>query len=265
MDKRDYRRTLKEIVETRRGAGGDISFSKLATACRIQRTFLSQVMNHKHHLSNDQLYAVCRELNLGRDESRHLQLISEWERCKNKQRKAFLERKLRVLEGDAMPDSGRRISGANAGALDDYFCDPLAESVLKFMTIKRFRDDPELIKTRLGLRPERWQEIVRSLEDGGMIRYQKGRIEVLKQEVHPAEESAAEKLRNIQGRIRVSEQKLKQRDIDEFMYNWWFISNPEGKKRLKIELLHLLQNIHGRSRHTPHTDVYQLSLDLLTP
>lgn len=259
-----YRQLLKVLVEEKNLTGEAMSFSKLASLAKIQRSYLSQVVNLKHHLSNDQLYAICEVLQLSKDVRQHLMLLSEWERCKLDPRKMDLERKLAAIEEK---DQGKIFSEAEfkQDALDDYFCDPLGEVALKFLSIESFRKNPAMIQQRLGLSSSRWQEILRTLEESGFIICQNQAIRVLKSAVFPAEESAAEKIRNIQGRLKVVHQKLKQRNIDEFLYNWWFIANPNRKRQLKIEYLQLLQSIYQDSLRVPHKDVYQLSIDLLSP
>ncbi|MDQ3235581.1 MAG: DUF4423 domain-containing protein [Pseudobdellovibrionaceae bacterium] len=256
----DYRRWIKAEVEKRVQAGEDISFSKLASHTRIQRTYLSQVINHKHHLNNDQLYAISMALHLLPEQRQYLQLMSEWERCKLEPRKQQLAERLHSLE--AAHPLAYDASGLPPDPLDDYFCDPLAEIVLKFLSIKK---TPPVIRECLGLSLARCDEILQTLEKSGLIERNGDGIRVIRSSVFPPENSPAERIRNIQGRLKVSHNKLKQRHIDEFMYNWWFISHPERKKELKIKYLHLLQDIYRESLTVPHEHVYQLTIDLITP
>ena len=53
---RNYRQAIKTIVEDKIEGGENISFAKLAAATKIQRTFLSQVVNEKNHLNNDHIF-----------------------------------------------------------------------------------------------------------------------------------------------------------------------------------------------------------------
>ena len=262
---RNYRQIIKTLVEGKIEAGEDINFAKLATEAKIQRTFLSQVVNEKNHLNNDQLFLLCKALKLDQDRIDHLLTLSEWQRCKVEMRKKNLEKKLLVLEKKAIPDEGvKRISGIKPEALDDYFCDPLGEVVLKFLTIDRFRKNPQLLRDRLGLSLKRWEEIMGSLVESQMATVKEGEIILLRDAIYPHLQSPAEKIRNIQGRLKVAEKKLRQRNIDEFMYNWWFLGNPRSKKEIKIHYLHLLERIYQESLSTAHEDVYQISLDLLS-
>lgn len=266
FQERSYRRIIKMIVERMAKDIEGMNFSKLAQQTRIQRTFMSQVMNLKHHFSNDQLYAVCRALRLESETRQYIMLLSEWERCKLEARKKDLEGRLSYLEGHLLQRApSDRTGSGHTDALDDYFCDPLGEVVLKFLSMEKFRKNPELIKERLGANSQRWQSILDALEGSGFISIDDQGIQVLRSPAYPKEQSAAEKIRNIQGRLKVANQKLKQRNIDEFIYNWWFVSNPQSKKQLKIEYLRLIEDIYRRSLQTAHENVYQLTIDLLKP
>jgi len=263
---RNYRQIIRNHVESRIEGGESISFAKLATATKIQRTFLSQVVNQKNHLNNDQLFSLCQTLGLDRDLTAHLLLLSEWERCKLAERKQNLEKKLLKLEGRVeVTNNLNRISGIKPEALDDYFCDPLGEVVLKFLTIDNYRRQPQLIRERLGLSLKRWEEILANLIESQFVTMNQQEIVVLRDALFPDKQSATEKIRNIQGRLKVAEQKLKQRNIDEFLYNWWFLGNPRSKKEIKIKYLNLLAKIYQDSLATRKEEVYQLSLDLLSP
>lgn len=259
---RCYRTILKGVLDQRARTGEDLSLTKIAQMTKIQRTYLSQVINRKTHLNSDQLYAVCRVLNLSAEARDQLLLLNEWERSKLEARKLLLERKLAAYE---QKNRSSATEPPGNDAFDDYFCDPLGEIVFRFLTMPVYRQAPERLQARLGISESRLREILVSMENCGFIRQDKLGIQVIKTASFPQETSPGGKIRNIQGRLKVAHQKLKQRQIDEFMYNWWFIANPARKKQLKIEYLRLLQDIYAASLHTHHEDVYQLSLDLYTP
>ncbi len=263
---RNYRTTIKSIVDAKVAAGEDYSFAKLATATRIQRTFLSQVTNLKQHLSNDQLFAIAKELKINPQVAEHLLLLSEWERCKFAARKTHLEGKLKSLEQALVAHTASDpMTSIQPDAWDDYFCDPKAEAVLRFLSIERYRQEPGLIRDRLGLSSKRWQEIFRTLLACELIETRQGLHYPIKTGFYAKEQSPEEKIRHILARLKVTEQKLKQRNIDDFLYNWWIMCSPQNKKQLKIEYLNLIERIYRESLLLPAEDVYQLSVDLLTP
>ncbi len=61
-----YRRTLKQLADLRKElAGSDLgSYQRLATACGVQKSYLSKVFGENAHLNEDQLYCALEFLNI---------------------------------------------------------------------------------------------------------------------------------------------------------------------------------------------------------
>jgi transcriptional regulator with XRE-family HTH domain len=263
LPQQNYRTIIREIVEARSAKKDGMSFTKLANVCRIQRSYLSQVINLKNHFSNDQLYAICEALELPKSQRDYLMLLSEYERCKNQERKAYLEQKIRKLH-DAEAGLASGMSEALRDALDDYFCDPWAEIVLNFFRIDHYARNPDEIREIVGMTRRRWDIVMKTLRDCQFIVDGPDRILTPKGFPVPEENSPADRLRHIMARMRVAQQKLKQRYIDDFLYNLWYTTTRDAKKQLKINQLHLLRRIHEEARKTKQEKIYQLTLDVLS-
>lgn len=261
---KNYREIIRELVEARSAKKDGISFTKLANVCRIQRSYLSQVMNLKHHLSNDQLYAICEALELPQSQCQYLILLSEFERCKNPERKAYLQQKIQKAHDSDAAQGVDSMSEAQRDALDDYFCDPMAEVVLNFFRLETYARNPTKVREILGMTTQRWQDVMKTLRDCQFIVESGGRILTPKGFPVPEENSPADRIRHIMARMRVAQQKLRQRNIDDFLYNSWYTTNREAKKQLKISQLHLLRRIYEESKNTRQEKIYQLTLDVLT-
>lgn len=263
LSQENYRSIIREIVEARSANKDGMSFTKLANVCRIQRSYLSQVMNLKNHFSNDQLYAICEALDLPKSQRDYLLLLSEHERCKNQERKDYLQRKIgKLKEAEAKNVSG--MSEALRDALDDYFCDPWAEIILNFFRIEHYARHPEEVREVLGITRRRWEVVMKTLRDSQFVVDGPDRILTPKGFPVPEENSPADRIRHIMARMRVAQQKLKQRYIDDFLYNLWYTTTRDSKKQLKIDQLHLLQRIYEESRKTKQEKIYQLTLDVLS-
>jgi transcriptional regulator with XRE-family HTH domain len=260
---RNYRAIIREIVEARAAQKDGMSFTKLASVCRMQRSYLSQVMNLRNHFSNDQLYAVCEALGLPKSRRDFLMLLSEYERCKNPERRAFLQQKIQSLEAaDSQTSSG--LSEAERDALDDYFCDPMAEVVLNFFRLEHYARNPQEVREVLGITARRWQEVMKTLRDCQFIVEGSDRILTPKGFPVPEAGSPADRIRHIMARMRVTQQKLKQRYIDDFLYNLWYTTSHDAKKQIKINQLHLFKRIYEEARTTRQEKIYQLTLDVLS-
>lgn len=258
-----YRSIIREIVEARAAKKDGMSFTKLANVCRIQRSYLSQVINLKNHFSNDQLYSICEALELPKSQRDYLLLLSEYERCRNTERKNFLQQKiLKLKQAESKSTSG--MSEALRDALDDYFCDPWAEIILNFFRIEHYAKNPDEVREVLGITRRRWDIVMKTLRDCQFVVDGADRILTPQGFPVPEENSPADRIRHIMARMRVAQQKLKQRYIDDFLYNLWYTTTRDAKKQIKINQLHLLQRIHEEARHTKQEKIYQLTLDVLS-
>jgi transcriptional regulator with XRE-family HTH domain len=259
----NYRSIIREIVETRAAKKDGMSFTKLANVCRIQRSYLSQVINLKNHFSNDQLYSICEALELPKSQRDYLLLLSEYERCRNTERKDYLLQKIHKLK-QVESKSASGMSEALRAALDDYFCDPWAEIILNFFRIEHYAKNPDEVREVLGITRRRWEIVMKTLRDCQFVVDGPDRILTPQGFPVPEENSPADRIRHIMARMRVAQQKLKQRYIDDFLYNLWYTTTRDSKKNLKINQLHLLQRIHEEARHAKQEKIYQLTLDVLS-
>ncbi|WP_141736484.1 DUF4423 domain-containing protein [Oligoflexus tunisiensis] len=263
LPQKNYRTIIRELVEARAARKDGMSFTKLANVCRMQRSYLSQVMNLRNHFSNDQLYAVCEALGLPKSQRDFLMLLSECERCKNPERREFLQQKIRSIQ-DAETQIISSLSEAERDALDDYFCDPMAEVVLNFFRLDHYARHPEEVREVLGITARRWQIVMKTLRDCQFIVEGQDRILTPKGFPVPEAGSPADRIRHIMARMRVAQQKLKQRYIDDFLYNLWYTTSHDAKKQIKINQLHLFKRIYEESRATRQEKIYQLTLDVLS-
>lgn len=250
----DYRSQLKEYMAK------SYSVAKLAEETRIQRTFLSQVFQLKKHLSSDQIYLVAEALDLSPATEQRLQELADWEKCEHPERKMALEKKLK-----GQMDESNRVKGVQPEAWDDFITDPHAEVIYNYLQIESFNKDPKSIRDRLSINENRWEEALSTLKSCDLV-YELGSRIIPKHRPYAVEDGTPEaSLRHVNARLRVSEQKLKQRNIDDFLYNWWIIGNDEAKKELKIAYLNLIARIYEESKTVQAEDVYQLSIDLFSP
>ena len=65
----DYRKLLKEALLYKKSKfGQEFSFQAMSIACRLQKTYLSKVLNHHGNLDEDQVYLACQFLGFEEDE-----------------------------------------------------------------------------------------------------------------------------------------------------------------------------------------------------
>ncbi|NRA65431.1 MAG: DUF4423 domain-containing protein [Pseudobacteriovorax sp.] len=234
-----------------------VSVTSLASSCRITRTYLSQVLNSKKHLHEDQLYRVCTELQLTKKEIDYAFVLREWEVTTVPRRKKILREKKRQ-----MSQKEEEFKDIPISISDRYFSDPDCVVVHGLLQIKRFADHPHLIREALSLSHDRWKYIVEVLENLGAICRKNKTITVVIPPLTPPQNSPKEQCYHIAARMRVAMAKLRQTNIDDFMYNWWFAAGPDTGARLQVEILKIIREIHEEAQSEEKNGLYQLSLDL---
>ncbi len=173
------------------------TFQAMAEHCRIQKTYLSKVLNHKGHLSEDQLFMALDYLHLPADDREYVELLYGVERSQLPVRRQMFETRLALLRAQKLRTetnleiSVTQITHEN---LTESFLDPLYIVIHMCLTIRRLQNDPDTIGKRLGLRPEVLRmyllglarmKLVRLTETSGRIT----RLQVLQDSLHLPEDS----------------------------------------------------------------------------
>ncbi len=254
-----YRTLLQERVEDLRRSR-EISISKVADQVRISRTYLSQVLNSKKHLHEDQLYKVCQALFLTNDEIDYVHLLREIEISKIPKRRHALKEQCKKIV-----NQNRLYQDLPISLTDRYFSDPDIPVVHALLQISRFSENQESARNVLGIPQGRWGYIIETLKSVKAIQITKNGIKCLSSPYIPPPQSAAEQCLHLSGRTRVVSEKLQQTNIDDFMYNWWFVCDKVNIAKTKVEVLKLIQAIHEESKAVKKTGVYQLNIDLFCP
>src|SRR4051794_8890731 len=94
---KDYKLFLRDAADARKIGDATFSYARLAGQAKIQRSYLSHVLNGEAHLNADQLYEAGQFLRLATDELDYLLLLLDAERCQSPERKRRLvERRQRI-------------------------------------------------------------------------------------------------------------------------------------------------------------------------
>src|SRR5690349_3254400 len=90
----DYRRYLKDAIKLQRQLPSGLSLTALATAARVQRSYLSHVLAGRAGLNPDQLFQIAHVLGLDDDAVEYLLILLEIDRCQfAKRREQLLSRR----------------------------------------------------------------------------------------------------------------------------------------------------------------------------
>jgi len=247
--------------------GNKVTFERMATACGIQKTYLSRVLNSADaHLSADQLYQACLYLGLTRQERRYAGLLLEYERSTCTQRREELGAELEELRRKSQRSESYmapKVAGVNTVDLATYFLDPDAILVHVFLTSSKYRTDLALIQRRLSLSDTRFSAIMAQLRAKQLIEIdERGNVRVLQDELHlPVDTDIYPAYRTLQ-RLRTIDRLRTLDEQQAYSFSAVFTADEAICDRIKGVLLEALREIEKLATNAPATEVYQVNLDL---
>jgi len=266
----NYRKILNETMSEKKFLDKSYSFQAMANFIRVQKPYLSKVMNGHADLNSDQLYMCCKYLGLNEEEINYMLLLLERERCTYPERKKDLTLKIERIQ-DSKRDSKNILINQikTRDALDfdesihiEYYLDPTILIVHMFLTIPRFRKNIDHIATELFLSKEHLNDILKKLVEMNIIEIKEGKIEVLIKTMHLPRESKV---------VSAHQQMMKQYGLYrmnrigvEFKKNFavTFSSNETARKKIELEFNTFLAKVREISMEGDKKDCYQLNFDL---
>lgn len=269
----NYKDVLKESIALGRGRsnGRRPTFQAMAEHCRVQKTYLSKVLNHDVHLSEDQLFLALDFLSFDDDAREFTHLLMAWEKSQIPSRRDQLEKKLKKIRSEKLKtESNLDVNSTLIQATDltAYFLDPMMQVVHMYLTIKKFSMDPNKIAELLHLRPQSLHKYFRSLESMGLIRTHASRgkidrIEIIRKNLHLPQESILQSSYASRMRLKAIE-RMDVLDSDEaYRFSVIFSADTKTRERIHASFMEWLKGAQKQVQASREEEVYQMNFDLL--
>jgi DNA-binding MarR family transcriptional regulator len=263
-----YKRVLLEKVAENKAKGiARSTFQELAAHCRIQKTYLSKVLNKDGHLTQDQLYLAGEFLKFTHDELDYLLLLHSLETSVVVARRKELKARIAKIQADNLQTEKhttvRTHAKTTARDREAYYLDPLYSLIHMFLTIERYRQDQFKIAEALGLSTARLVEYLERLEEMGLIKFEKNKYSVVEDGIHLPAESELQRSYRTMMRLKALE-KMSQLERDAF-YSFSVVFSSDETVRAKIqasflEFLNLMQKL---VQDGIEKEIYQMNFDLV--
>lgn len=261
-----YRAILKAaLTDLKSQFGRPFSYERMANACRIQRTYLSAVLAGKGHLSSDQVYMACRFLKFKDDEYRYTSLLHEFERSVFPERRSRLREEIERFKSENLRTEshlGVQIVPTSA-ALDEFFLNFDAQLVHMFLTVTRFRKNPQLIQQALNISSMALQNSMTLLESAGLIQKVDGGVRVIRDSFHLPASSFLYPSHRMQMRLRSLNRIETQKSDKNYSFSVLFSSSEKSRERIQTKFLKFIESVRQESQDEMSEDVFQLNFDLL--
>jgi hypothetical protein len=264
----DYKEILISSLRQRKLIDPTFTHEKMASACRVQKTYLSKVLNHAGDLSSDQLYRAAKWLGLSDDEKRYLFYIYEYQKSEVIERKKELRESIERLK-KKHSKTEHHIEGTTVTTkktptdLQDYYLNPDIQLVHIFLTIQKYCNDPSLIAKRIGISVNHLEKTLNTLERLGLILKKNGAVSVTQQDLHLSKTSGLYEPYRKLIRLKTLEKIQKGNDGKEYTFSVFFSADPKTREQIQERFFEFLKFTQKLVKSSKTTEVYQMNFDLL--
>lgn len=266
----DYRKILATTLEEKKFLDKKYTYQRMADHMRIQKPYISKVINNRADFSSDQLYMACDFLGIDGEERDYMLLLLEHERSLYPERRDKLKERIEEIQ-DKKRDSGehisRKVKMMSGGEFDnstyiEYYLDPIVLIVHIFLTIKRFRTNTDKICEELQISKQHLGEILTKLVKMGIIEVKGDKINILMSNLHLPKDSQIifphHQLINQLGLLRKN--RLPSNKKKNFCVT--FASDEKTRKKIEEEFNVFLDKVQRMAMGSTAKECYQLNFDL---
>lgn len=266
----DYRKIFSKVMDERKALNSSLTYESLAESIRIQKSYLSKVINGRASFNSDQLFMAARYLDFDKDETEYILLLLEQERSTYPERRELLGieiEKIRESKRDVKAALGDKVKQMDAGEFDtsifgEYYMDPNILLTHMFLTISSYREDLESIKYELRLNEDKFSEILKKLEKMGLISISQGKVKMLLPSLHLPRESKLIFAHQLLMRHRSLHHAQNLEVTNRKLFSATFSSNPKAKILIEERFSEFIKDVQKISSKGKPTDCYQLNFDL---
>ncbi len=265
----DYRVIISTIMDERKKINTSITYQSLADSIRIQKSYLSRVMNGRADFSTDQLFMVCKHLDLTKEDTDYILLLLEYERSLYPERREELLEEIEKIR-DEKRDSKhglKRVEEMKALEFDssifsDYYTNSDYALVHMMLAVERMRTNLHEIREALNLTENRFSEILNKLEKMELIENQDGEIVVIKKRLHLPKGSKLEVPHMLLMKQKSSQHLLGLEKTERTSFIATFTSNRKSFKKIQDRFNEFLKDVQTLSSEGKATGCYQFNFDL---
>lgn len=266
----DYRKILQTVVDERKSLGIPVTYSAMAEASRVQKPYVSKVLSGFADFNSDQLYMALKYLDFSSEDIDYMQKLLDLEKCSYPERKKLLENEIKSIQKEKR-DTGKVLEKSvdQMEALEfdrskfvEYYLDPDLQIIHVHLCMKKYRDNPEIIKGTLEISDSKFENAIISLEKMKLIEMKEGKVKVLKRSLHLPKDSKL---------VLPHQILMKQKSIyhlgtlqndNRKNFAVTFASNEKAKVKIEEAFNEFIARVRALSGEGRPDTCYQLNFDL---
>ncbi len=259
----DYRKCLKQALEAKRQLDTRWNTSWFARRAQIQRTYLSHVLAGRAELNADQLFRLCRCMQMRDEEEEYLQILLAIARCDVAERRERLQTQRDRLQRGARATERFVPAGKRATAdMERYYADPLLPMAHMLLLVPEFAAEPRRVAQRLGVSDDRLQSMLTTLSELGILQPGEGGYRVSEANVHLPHAHPLARLHAASMRQWSAQRRVVSDDPNNFFFTATIACDESARQAIRQVLLDAVKMTSAAVADAPAQEVFQLNLDL---
>lgn len=263
----DYRKVIKYLIERETSRGEKTNLSTLAEAMRVQRPYLSKVMNASADLNSDQVFLLCKFFELSEKESEYIEILLEYARSQLKEKKDVLKKRIQAIQGEYLDIKKHVVAkevNLESSEFAEYYLNHYMQIVHVALNVKKFQHIPSLAQA-LSIDIESMNEILKKLESLGLIQFKGGKFTTTPQGIHLPKDSSLLKPHQSMVRMQSLQQiNSRSRDPGNYSFSVTFSGDEDIKKKIQEDFLKFLKTTQKTVSEGGTEEVYQINFDLFS-
>lgn len=263
----DYRKLLKaHILEVNRFKEEKLTYEKLASRLRIQKSYLSKIFKGDADLSRDQAYLCSKELDLSEKEEEYFYLLIELSRTALPEFKKELSDKIKILQLqntqsiEYLKEKSGEILESNQ--IQKYYLLPETQLIHLALGLERYQKNPEDLKDQLNISGELLKKSMTLLEELKLIEMVEGKIKLSRSNMHLENSSEFFHQWHVQFKLKCLEKLKALEQKDKYNFLVTFSAEEEDKEKIRIEFLNFIKKVETIVKKSPPKSLYQMNFDL---
>lgn len=263
----NYKEAIKQSLIEKKKLNAKITFERMAASCRVQKTYLSKVLNHDGDLNSDQLFLACKFLEFNPEEIDFVLKLFEMNLTHLVERKNLLQKELSEIRKSKLNTQQYLNIKNEKGNMDEYYLDPDFQIIHMFLTIERFSKNVDLIVEAVGLK-NKTQLIkkINKLVDWGLVKKMDSKwgplFKVIESNLHLPDNSKIFKAYKTLLRLKSLERCQNLDSEKSYNFSVVFSSNPKVRNEILEKFLKFTKEIKDQVEANSESEVYQLNFDL---
>jgi plasmid maintenance system antidote protein VapI len=266
LEHNDDRAALRQRAEEWKAAAPGATYQSLAKACRVQKAYLSRVLQEKAELTADQLFLACEHLGIAGSEREYLTVLHAYCRSDVAARRRQLAAQLAALRERDKETIGHvaatPVEGSELERLAPLFLDPEVQLVHLHLMIERYRLEPKAVAAALGLTAERLEKILELLRRLGLIAVGADGVLATRAAMHlPVDSPLFRPYRTLlRQRALARQEQLPEKT--GYSLSLLFSATRGVEATLRRRILELLAELEPEVRAAPSEEVFFFGVDL---